>query len=172
MAILKIKDETGKFVDIPAIQGAPGKDGAIQYEAGENIKIDGNVINTDGDVIKKIDMTNGLTKEDITALPTGLYKLVGSGTIEYFGRTYGTEFMFVTANHANQKNCIILRSDGTAYVFLVSSASTWKIYDYSNALFKNNTTQYDVTGNYNPAHKKYVDDSIKAAITTTLEGGY
>ena len=44
MAILKIKDETGKFVDIPAIQGVPGKDGAIQYAAGDGIKIEGNVI--------------------------------------------------------------------------------------------------------------------------------
>ena len=53
MAVLKIKDETGKFVNIPAIQGAPGKDGndgkdAPEYVAGEGIKIDGNVISTTG----------------------------------------------------------------------------------------------------------------------------
>lgn len=58
MAILKIKDETGKFVDIPAIQGAPGKDGAIQYEAGENITIDGNVISASG----------GITLDDVKAI--------------------------------------------------------------------------------------------------------
>ena len=60
MAILKIKDETGKFVDIPAIQGPPGKNGAIQYEAGENIKIDGNVISATGGNRSYVwDMTNG-----------------------------------------------------------------------------------------------------------------
>ena len=47
MAILKIKDETGKFVGIPAIQGPPGKDGAIQYVAGDGIKIEDNVITAD-----------------------------------------------------------------------------------------------------------------------------
>lgn len=37
---------------------------------------------------------------------------------------------------------------------------------------KQNKKQYDVKSDYNPAHKKYVDDSIAAAITTTLEGEY
>lgn len=67
MAILKIKDETGKFVDIPAIQGPPGKDGAIQYEAGEGIKIEDNVISVDGEMIKK------LISENITETLEGEY---------------------------------------------------------------------------------------------------
>ena len=58
MAVLKIKDETGKFIDIPAIQGAPGKDGAIQYAAGDGIKIDGNVISVDGEMIKTLILEN------------------------------------------------------------------------------------------------------------------
>lgn len=42
MSVLKIRDEkTGNFIDIPTIKG---KDGAIQYEAGDNIKIENNVI--------------------------------------------------------------------------------------------------------------------------------
>ena len=53
MAILKIKDETGKFVDIPAIQGAPGKDGAVQYEAGEGIEIEDNTISINENKIKE-----------------------------------------------------------------------------------------------------------------------
>lgn len=67
MAILKIKDETGKFVDIPAIQGAPGKDGAIQYEAGENITIDGNVISASGGSCRvyNIDTTSNLSDKNI-----------------------------------------------------------------------------------------------------------
>lgn len=41
-----------------------------------------------------------------------------------------------------------------------------------NLLNRNNTAMYDVTNDYNPAHKKYVDDAIASAITTTLEGEY
>lgn len=35
-----------------------------------------------------------------------------------------------------------------------------------------NTTSYTPTGDYNPATKKYVDDTVKAAIATALEGEY
>ena len=39
-------------------------------------------------------------------------------------------------------------------------------------LKKTNTAAYTVSGDYNPATKKYVDDSITAAITTTLGGNF
>ena len=39
-------------------------------------------------------------------------------------------------------------------------------------LTSNNTRVYTPTSDYNPATKKYVDDSIAAAITTTLGGSY
>ena len=42
----------------------------------------------------------------------------------------------------------------------------------STFLSKTNTTSYTPTGNYNPATKKYVDDTIASAITTSLEGSY
>lgn len=42
----------------------------------------------------------------------------------------------------------------------------------SSFLNRNNTTSYTPTGDYNPATKKYVDDAISNAITTTLEGSY
>lgn len=44
--------------------------------------------------------------------------------------------------------------------------------DYSQFLTSTNTTAYTPTGDYNPATKKYVDDSIASAITTTLGGSY
>ena len=44
--------------------------------------------------------------------------------------------------------------------------------DMSNYLSKTNTTSYTPTGDYNPATKKYVDDAITAAITTSLEASY
>ena len=42
----------------------------------------------------------------------------------------------------------------------------------SSFLNRNNTTSYTPTGDYNPATKKYVDDTITAAITTSLEASY
>lgn len=42
----------------------------------------------------------------------------------------------------------------------------------TNYLAKNNTTSFTPTANYHPATKKYVDDSIASAITSTLNGGY
>ncbi len=49
MSLLRIKNSNGKWVHIPAIHGKPGKDGAIQYVAGEGIKIEDNVISSDID---------------------------------------------------------------------------------------------------------------------------
>ena len=42
----------------------------------------------------------------------------------------------------------------------------------STFLSKTNTTSYTPTSDYNPATKKYVDDTIATAITTSLEGSY
>ena len=42
----------------------------------------------------------------------------------------------------------------------------------NNFLAKNNTTSYTPTSDYNPATKKYVDDAITSAITTSLEASY
>ena len=42
----------------------------------------------------------------------------------------------------------------------------------SSVLTKTNTSSYTPTGDYNPATKKYVDDAITTAITTSLEGSY
>ena len=44
--------------------------------------------------------------------------------------------------------------------------------DYSQFLTSTNTTAYTPTGDYNPATKKYVDDSIASAITDALGGNY
>lgn len=43
MAILKFKNN-GKWESIAAFKGEPGKDGAIQYQAGEGINIEDNII--------------------------------------------------------------------------------------------------------------------------------
>jgi hypothetical protein len=44
--------------------------------------------------------------------------------------------------------------------------------DLNSYLSKSNTTSFTPTGDYNPATKKYVDDSIKTSITSALGGDY
>lgn len=45
-------------------------------------------------------------------------------------------------------------------------------YRFKHTLTTDNTTSYTPTADYNPATKKYVDDSIASAITTTLGGSF
>lgn len=42
----------------------------------------------------------------------------------------------------------------------------------SNFLKKDNTTAYTPSADYNPATKKYVDDTISASVTNMLTGNY
>jgi hypothetical protein len=46
------------------------------------------------------------------------------------------------------------------------------VYETTALIGKNNTSSWTPTQNYGLVHKKYVDDSIAAAITTTLNGSY
>ena len=60
--------------------------------------------------------------------------------------------------------------DTTAQTFKTTKV---KFNDNSKrVLLTNNTLSYTPTGDYNPATKKYVDDTITAAITTSLEASY
>ena len=61
-------------------------------------------------------------------------------------------------------------------VFIVStiigSRDKHEFISTETGLTKTNTSSYTPTGDYNPATKKYVDDAITTAITTSLEGSY
>lgn len=55
----------------------------------------------------------------------------------------------------------------------IPTVTSGYIYTTKNTpLMYDNTQAYTVSNDYQPAHKKYVDDSIAAAITTTLGGSY
>lgn len=49
MAILKLKNNQGKWTSVPAFQGEPGKDGAVQYTAGKGITIENDTISAEVD---------------------------------------------------------------------------------------------------------------------------
>ena len=65
MAKLKFKNSKGEWESIAAFQGEPGKDGAIQYTAGEGIKIENNTISTE---VTKQYVTNSITEAIKTTL--------------------------------------------------------------------------------------------------------
>lgn len=81
-----------------------------------------------------------------------------------------------TFKNQNNMDVIVRRSlsgSGTWNngVFTLSGNLTYDV-EKKNLLYSNNSTAYTPTGDYNPATKKYVDDSIAAAITTTLGGSF
>lgn len=69
---------------------------------------------------------------------------------------------------------LIINGTWNNNVFSCSSAAvrSGRLYLLNQFLTTNNTNSYTPTQDYNPASKKYVDDSIASAITNTLEGSY
>ena len=58
--------------------------------------------------------------------------------------------------------------DNGYYVVANVGYRGWK--DQPNYLKTNNTTEYTPTNDYNPANKKYVDDTVNTAIATAITG--
>ena len=66
-------------------------------------------------------------------------------------------------------------STGTVKVVTLRSLATYRrkyVTFTSDVLTKTNTTEFIPTDNYHPSTKKYVDDAIASAITTSLEASY
>jgi hypothetical protein len=75
MAMMKFKNSNGEWMSIPAFRGEPGKDGAVQYKAGDGIKIENDTITAevtkdyiDGKLEDLADI--GFTPEISESLPT------------------------------------------------------------------------------------------------------
>ena len=102
MAKLKFKSN-GKWESIAAFQGEPGKDGAIQYTAGEGITIEDNVISvaTEGGSIPKSAIYQ-LNTEKYLSVP-GTYKTqsmldtIGEAFTKYFNGETGIPTFRITA---------------------------------------------------------------------------
>jgi hypothetical protein len=224
MAILKVKNTQGEWQSIPAFKGDkgdPGKDGAIQYTAGNGIKIEGNVISATGEgggeggsnantipIVKSTkaniyNYTNTpLTEEDAVTftnllnmfaekgemLPGFILEcdVTGSPTIKTRTRYFhleedrGNEIYYKASHiiHAFGENKFPSYHDVNLYLTYTKSNGVYtctavNIYGISvNFLAPYNSASYTPTSDYNPATKKYVDDSIKTAITDTLGGSY
>lgn len=234
----------------PGPQGLPGRDGAIQYTAGDNITIENNVISATGG-----DLSNYYTKAETNTLinnkiptyeiklttpitfpqsvyPSNDFALFSDVFTDAYSKGYEVINILITANSGNggaYRSQIMLmpnikygylnngsdniQNKPTRYHFTcwqnmqyaTSPASstdwpilaggarvdiTWsaenvasvsyvelafvptQIVTTKGVLTRTNNEVYTPTSNYHPATKKYVDDSIASAITTTLGGSY
>lgn len=64
------------------------------------------------------------------------------------------------------------RTEFTAINYCNIATKGFTLTDTSEVLTTTNTTSFTPSGDYQPATKKYVDDAIASAITTTLGGNY
>lgn len=111
-----------------------------------------------------------------------LYSFVLSGREYYFEFRYTARNSFNWSTYSEPRygvkltvsNNIVTRVDtwnDPQAVDLRSYNDRWGV-GFGNVLTTGNTASFTPTGDYNPATKKYVDDSIASAITTTLGGSY
>lgn len=121
------------------------------------------VANSGECVITILDGAEYTTKD----LENGVYLLTNKPRVYYNGTlsftcSYSPAFLI--------KASYTFVIDGNYIRYYLGGASYVK--DVTKILTMNNTESYTPTADYNPATKKYVDDSITAAITTVLEGEY
>nr|DAT77104.1 MAG TPA: hypothetical protein [Caudoviricetes sp.] len=86
-----------------------------------------------------------------------------SGALTKYGINYLTVEYFNLFLYLNDNS--VRRSRHFSYTFQRGDSTIWP-------LGAKNTEEYIPIGDYNPSTKKYVDDSIKSAITDTLGGSY
>ena len=98
---------------------------------------------------------------------------ISSANNNYHVVSIGNE---VLQNRIFYKYRIDINGTWSDNVFIVSTIignrNKHEFISTETGLTKTNTTSYTPTSDYNPATKKYVDDAITTAITTSLEGSY
>ena len=101
---------------------------------------------------------NKITQEDYN----GLKAAIEAGKIIAYGQQ-GMNGNYVTTLSASMEDAIRLMTfAGDSFqVFAVTPDLTFTA-ENEYLILKNNTVEYEVTGDYNPAHKKYVDEAVVA----------
>lgn len=109
---------------------------------------------------------NKITQEDYN----GLKAAVEAGKIIAYGQQ-GMNGNYVTTLSASMEDAIRLMTfAGDSFqVFAVTPDLTFTA-EVEYLILKNNTVEYEVTGDYNPAHKKYVDEAVVANSYKVLPG--
>lgn len=201
LANLDTTDKTNLVSAINEVASAGGESGSLFIDSEENghdntIEFINRYLNygfTDcwvnwGTVLRRIRGVNPTVYSNYVALNIG----VDIGIPEtpnqttYYGITYYTAYRFenkiiyVSREEYENKNITEIYENTN-----LSDVATKGLYTTTRSILKmavidetrcplsiKNTSSYTPTGDYNPATKKYVDDSIAAAITTTLGGSY
>jgi hypothetical protein len=109
---------------------------------------------------------NKITQEDYN----GLKAAIEAGKIIAYGQQ-GMNGNYVTTLSASMEDAIrFMTFAGDSFqVFTVTPDLTFTA-ENEYLILKNNTVEYEVTGDYNPAHKKYVDEAVVANSYKVLPG--
>ena len=107
----------------------------------------------------------------LPGLAAGAYKIVNTTTIT---NSQGARLMveggsiLIVVKYGNNSMGYVFARNGTLYYVYLSGYYTK---DFGSLLEPYNTREYTPTGNYNPATKKYVDDSIAAIPSSSYTAG-
>jgi len=188
MSLLRIKNADGTWFHIPAINGKPGKDGAIQYVAGDGIKIEDNIISAKTNVTGNIystklssdkqvyqqlinDYFNGINSlfEFVGGDHDGLYYLCDdkfSGQLKYrsvrqYPKKSHDNATGTTSNRMWFK-AVILYYDLETHEYTGNNWASYNdgvITDYLDTS-QDYTTPYKPKYDGSPVNKKYVNDIV------------
>ena len=108
----------------------------------------------------------------ITKYPDRFYIVNKNTNLEFKGQPVGYPYDANSSDFLTTRK-IKVTGTWTNNVFTATGITGLTESNYYGAfLATNNTKSYTPRGDYHPATKKYVDDSIASAITTTLGGNY
>lgn len=186
MSILKFKKPDGTWESIAAIKGEPGKDGAIQYQAGEGIKIEGNVISSENSGSSNMGVVHIVTSQNLNSdenfAPT-LRTDLNNALTDYFANNNNENPVLIIKGTSNSETHVFVPTSASSFISIAGNLSAGYIerrisctfqyidgvknvksvnyyFKRRNILFKDNTDSFTPTSDYHPATKKYVDNSI------------
>jgi len=171
-------------------EGKPGPAGGVSLEEVtaitgelENLGTEdkSNLVNAINEVLANGGGITELTDYTVllSSLEAGVYLLKGVTWLQY-----GSSLTYSYSLSSNLSSILIVVKNGVTpfgyvfdrgYITCISSNLNYynpKKIDLRKIITSDNKTEFTPTEDYNPVHKKYVDDAITNAITTTLEGSY
>lgn len=186
MSILKFKNPDGTWESIAAIKGEPGRDGAIQYQAGEGIKIEDNVISSENSGSNNMGVVYIVTSQNLNSdenfAPT-LRTDLNNALTDYFANNNNENPVLIIKGTSNSETHVFVPTSASSFISIAGNLSAGYIerrisctfqyidgvknvksvnyyFKRRNILFKDNTDSFTPTSNYHPATKKYVDDVV------------
>lgn len=157
-------------VEVQENKGGSNNIGVVYMETSQNLDGDENFAPT-----LRTDLNNALTDyyaNNDGKNPVLIIRGTSNSATYVFVPTNSSTFISISGNLSagyieRRIACTFQYVDGVKNVKSVNY-----YFKRRNILFEDNTDSFTPTSNYHPATKKYVDDQIKASITTVLEADY